>query len=110
MFALPSTQRTIAVLIALVAALALLVLGVPRTLAAFAARPGNTDLWHIKRGSEIPPEGVSKLMESRRAALKWSDKGGYWAELALAQLLLARSHRADAVEPPALLGHAAESG
>ncbi len=98
MFALPSTQRTTAVLIALVAAAALVVLGIPRTLAAFGARPGDTILSHVRLGSSVRSEAIQELAESRKAALKWSNSGRYWAELALAQLLLARLSSRDEVE------------
>lgn len=109
MFASPSTQRTIAVLIALVAAVALVVLGVPRTLAAFGARPGNAVLWHIQRGSKVNSKAIERLAESRGAALKWSENGRYRAELALAQLLLARMDSRDEAETSELMNQAANT-
>lgn len=109
MLALPSTQRAAAVLISLALAAALVALGVPRTLAAFGARPGNSILWHVQLGSSVRSEAIRELADSRKAALDWSDRGRYWSELALAQLLLAGLNSGDEAAKAGLLNLAAAS-
>ena len=81
-------------LLAVILGAAVLYLGLPRTIAAFALLPGNQTLRLIQKGETVEREKLEALVASRRRGLAWVDSGRMWSDLALAQLLLAepRNH------------------
>lgn len=79
----------LAIILAVVGAVVLLYLGVPRTIAAFVMLPGNEPLRDYGDGKAIDRDQLETIIESRQEALAWVDDGHTWSELALGQLLLA---------------------
>lgn len=74
---------------AFVVAAVMLYLAVPRTIAAFIMLSGNETLEQIRARQPVRVSDLKDLIESRRAALPWTDSGRVWSDLALGQLLLA---------------------
>ena len=67
----------------------LLWLAIPQTVAAVQLLPGNPILDAIQRGAQ-PTRGELKFyVETRKAALEWTDSGRLWTDLGLAYLQLA---------------------
>jgi len=82
-------QRALASVIVAAIAGVLLYLGVPRTVAAVKALPGNEILRQVLRGHVVPATAVEQLIATREATVVWTDRGRDWTDLGLAQLLLA---------------------
>lgn len=104
-----SRNRILTTAIALAAALPLLYLGVPRTIAGFQEVSGNVALRNVRRGREVDLAALNRLAESRRNALEWRQRGRDWTDLGLAQLLIAHRTEADDAGRAAYVSAAAAS-
>ncbi len=69
---------------------ALLVGGVPRTVAALAMLPGGPVLREIQNLRPVGRDDLEILIASQRRGLRFGESGRKWTDLGLAQLLLAR--------------------
>ena len=69
---------------------ALLVGGVPRTIAALAMLPGGPVLREIQNLRPVGRDDLEILIASQRRGLRFGESGRKWTDLGLAQLLLAR--------------------
>lgn len=97
-------RKVTAAALCLLLGAAILFLGVPRTIAAFAVLPGNQALREIQERKPVGDEDLVVLADSRERALLWAEAGRTWTDLALAQLLRAFAegetgrHKAELVE------------
>ena len=84
---------------AVVLAGTLLVLSVPRTIAALKAMPAERILDSIANGRSVDAATVARLLQSLDAASAWRDRGRDLADRALGELLLVDPADADGVSP-----------
>jgi hypothetical protein len=70
---------------------ALLLLAVPRLMAALAMLPGNNGLEQLRTGRQITLDGIERLLDSRHAALGWVDDAGAHRDIGIVLLTLANS-------------------
>lgn len=82
--------RTVSLVVALVAGLALVALAVLRVVAAFADLPARPVIAEAHSGAELDPRYGEIAAESRSAALGWVEDGRGWADLGLLHFIEAR--------------------
>ncbi len=102
-------KARMAALAALVLAVPLLGLGIPYTLSAFAALPGNYVIDRLRAGDRVDRGQLDTLIVSREQALAWWTSGALLTDLALARMVEAEMNEArGAPADPAAYGAAAE--
>lgn len=95
--------RALGIILAAALGGALLWLGAPRLLAAFAMLPGDPALFALEHNRPVSTEDLRTLAAGRAAAARWVGSGRVLTELAQAKLELAQRPETPAAERPALL-------
>jgi hypothetical protein len=75
--------------VALVLAVPIIYLAIPRAVSAIVAVPGDHVLRRVQNGEAVSDKNLDTLIESRERALAWFDSGRLHTDLALAVLLKA---------------------
>lgn len=87
----------VAVVVAMIAAVSLLGLAVPRTAALMVVTPATATLAHLERHHRVDRRALDEAVAAGLAAHAWIDSGTLWQQLATAHL--GRLRLADADQP-----------
>jgi hypothetical protein len=85
----PNISTLPAAVLAFVAGVSLLFLGVPGAIDAILMLSANRSLERIQTGQPVLLEEFSLIIASEKQSIFWDESGRNWTDLALAQLLLA---------------------
>ena len=85
----PRTRALPVAVLAFVAGVSLLFLGVPGAIDAFLMLSANRSLYKIQTEEPVLPEEFVLIIDSEKQSIFWGESGRNWTDLALAQLLLA---------------------
>ena len=81
------------VILALLAGVSLIALGVPRVIAELVSIPSAPLLKQIQARQPIETEDLEILIASQRSGISWSLSGRKWTDLGLAQMLMAEKKK-----------------
>jgi hypothetical protein len=91
-------HRLAALLVVALAAVALLGLAVPRTVALVLMMPAERTLGQLRRGLPVEPTALDAAIDSGLAASGWIDSGTLWQQIGMAHLGRMRLVAADPTE------------